>query len=203
MKRAPGRLRIIAGTHRRRLIAFNAGAGVRPTPDRVRQTVFDWISPLIEGARCLDLFAGSGALGFEALSRGAAHVTLVETVTASYQQLSAAAEALELTSCCRVVHRDAFAFLGDTDEQFDVVFVDPPFGSGLLVPAVQALRSHLRPVHRVYVEWVGGQAPALASEWSWLREKRAGQVSYGLVSYVGGEGPDAHGTPPPPGPRSD
>src|SRR6185437_14801598 len=100
MKRAPGRLRIIGGTHRRRLIAFDAQTGVRPTPDRVRQTVFDWISPLIEGARCLDLFAGSGALGFEALSRGAAQVTLVETSTTSYQRLRAAADELALAPRC-------------------------------------------------------------------------------------------------------
>jgi 16S rRNA (guanine966-N2)-methyltransferase len=203
MKRALGRLRIIGGTHRRRLIAFDAATGVRPTPDRVRQTVFDWLSPLIEGARCLDLFAGSGALGFEALSRGAAKVTLVETATASYHRLCAAAEELSLGARCQVVHRDAFAYLGDSDDEFDIAFIDPPFDSDLLVPAVDALRSRLRPLNRIYVEWAGAQAPALPVGVSWLREKRAGQVSYGLVSYVGGEGPGSEETSSPSTPRSD
>ncbi len=79
MKRRLGTLRIIGGEHRSRHVEFDAGAGVRPTPDRVRQTVFDWLAPMIQGAHCLDLFAGSGALGLEALSRGAARATLVET----------------------------------------------------------------------------------------------------------------------------
>ena len=90
--RPPGRLRIIGGQWRSRLVDFDADEGVRPTPDRVRQTLFDWLSPLIEGARCLDLFAGSGALGLEALSRGAAEVTFVEQGAAQAAAIRAAAE---------------------------------------------------------------------------------------------------------------
>ena len=186
MKRPPGKLRIIGGDWRSRLVEFEAAAGVRPTPDRVRQTLFDWLAPTIVGARCLDLFAGSGALGLEALSRGAGHVTFVESGTQQAAMIRAALETLEASTRADVRQDDARSFLRRAPAaRFEVVFLDPPFDSGLLEPALAALPPHLAPGAQVYVEWLAKSPLALPAGYALAREKRAGQVSYGLATHAG------------------
>jgi 16S rRNA (guanine966-N2)-methyltransferase len=188
VKRPPGKLRIIGGEFRSRLIEFDAAAGVRPTPDRVRQTLFDWLTPMIEGARCVDLFAGSGAIGLEALSRGAAHVTFVETGARQAALITAALATLGATARATVMRVDAIGFLASTRAAFDIAFVDPPFDSGLLPRALDALPRALKRDPRIYVEWHGAGAPAWPAGYAVLREKKAGQVSYALSTYSGQPG---------------
>jgi 16S rRNA (guanine966-N2)-methyltransferase len=178
-----GRLRVIGGEWRSRLIEFDAADGVRPTPDRVRQTLFDWLSPIIAGAACVDLFAGSGALGFEALSRGAATACFVETGLAQTQAMHAAAAKLGATSRVEIVNRDALAWLRNTRAQFDIAFVDPPYAAGLWQPVLLALQPVLKSNNRVYVEWPKAVTPLWPSGWRVLKEKTAGQVSYALATY--------------------
>lgn len=183
MNRAKGQLRIIGGEWRSRRIDFDGDAGVRPTPDRVRQTLFDWLAPLIDGARVLDLFAGSGALGLEALSRGAARVDFVEAGGRQADAIDAALTRLDARGRASVVRSDALEFLRRCGLRYDVVFLDPPYDAGLLEPALALLPRVLSPVNRVYLEWRKGQPPVLPAGYAGLKEKAAGQVSYGLVTH--------------------
>jgi 16S rRNA (guanine966-N2)-methyltransferase len=179
-------LRIIAGEWRGRRLRFPDVPAIRPTPDRVRETLFNWLGARVQGRNSLDLFAGSGALGLEALSRGAASVEFIE-------QDRAATEALErvLTDWgareARVVRTEALSFLAGTARPFDLVFLDPPFDAGLLVPAAQRLerRGWLAPHALVYVESAGDAGlPELPAEWQLLRTKRAGEVGYHLYERI-------------------
>jgi 16S rRNA (guanine966-N2)-methyltransferase len=187
MKRVLGQLRIIGGEWRSRVIGFDADpkTGLRATPDRVRQTLFDWLSSLIAGAECLDLFAGSGALGLEALSRGAAHCTFVDVGASQARDIRNALHLLKAPDRAEVVTGDALAFLrkaAASGQCFDMVFLDPPFGSDLLAQALPLLAGRLKPANRVYLEW-HGEKPVLPAGFVWLKEKQAGQVSYGLVTH--------------------
>ena len=196
MKRPSGKLRIIGGEFRSRLVEFDPRAGVRPTPDRVRQILFDWLAPMIAGARCLDLFAGSGALGLEALSRGAAHVTFVETGAAQAAAIRAALEKLGAAGRAEVLQQDALATIAamgrshgssshssNSHSSYDIAFVDPPFDSGLLAPALAALPRVLAPGARVYAESHRAEALPWPPGYAVLRDKKAGQVSYALATY--------------------
>lgn len=180
-------LRIIGGRHRGRRLRFPADVEIRPTPDRVRETLFNWLRDRVVGARVLDLFAGSGALGLEALSRGAASVTFIEqdrraasaieTLTAEWQESAAA-----------VVCADALGWLAGpyaTKAAFDIVFLDPPFDTPLLRQAVIALATPglLAADARVYIERrARDQLPELPPGWQNLREGRAGEVGYHLFA---------------------
>lgn len=178
-------VRIIAGRWRGRRIAFPDSAGLRPTPDRVRETVFNWLQPVLSGARCLDLFAGSGALGFEALSRGASEAVLVEREPRICAQLEATATALEAATA-RIVRSDATEWLASAPAQpFDVVFLDPPYASGDVLEKVCRVldtRGWLGRDARVYLE-TPADAPLtfLPAAWVVARTKRAGQVGYHLA----------------------
>jgi 16S rRNA (guanine966-N2)-methyltransferase len=189
-RRALGTLRIIGGQWRSRLIGFDAAAGVRPTPDRVRQTLFDWLAPLVDGASALDLFAGSGALGFEALSRGAAHASFVEHGPRQAAAIREAAASLGAGDRAEIAQADALAWLRSSGRRFDLVFLDPPYGAGLLEPVLAALPRLLKPVHRIYLEWPAGKPPALPPGYEVLKEKSAGQVSYGLAIHSAGTASD-------------
>lgn len=174
--------RIIAGQWRGRRLAFQADAGVRPTPDRVRETLFNWLQPVITGARCLDLFAGSGALGLEALSRGAAAVTFVERSPEVAEGIRS--QLAKLGAVAPVNALDAFAFLSRNTDTFDIVFLDPPFGKALAPRACRELLASgaLRPDARVYIEAAPDEIEgAVPDGWRMVRQSRAGQVAFGLA----------------------
>jgi 16S rRNA (guanine966-N2)-methyltransferase len=180
-----GRVRIIGGAWRSRILSFPALPGLRPTPDRVRETVFNWLGQDLTGKRCLDLFAGSGALGFEALSRGAAEVVLVEHSRAAASALRENAARLGARGF-RAVVGDALHFLSDPGAGcFDVVFVDPPYGSGLVGAVLPRLRCVLAPGAAVYVE--SDQLLEADRPWHARRRGRAGAVHYQLLE-IGDEG---------------
>ena len=177
-------VRIIGGAWRSRRIAFPDHEGLRPSADRVRETLFNWLGQDLSGKRCLDLFAGSGALGFEALSRGAAAVVMVEKsrkVCAALRRNAELLGAKNLQLHCADALEFATAAAADADARFDVVFLDPPFGSTLLAQALPLLAPLLRPEARVYVESAAVFAPN--EGWRVLRQGRAGQVHYTLVTY--------------------
>lgn len=183
-RKLPGRVRIIGGEWRGRLLPVPATAGLRPSPDRVRETLFNWLMPWLPGARCLDLFAGTGVLGFEAISRGAAAVTLVECDGAAVQQLRDSVARLQ-TDRVRVVHHDAQAWLGgQRPEAHDVVFLDPPYASGALAPALAALaHGWVAPAGMIYLEaGVALAADELPAGWRIFREGRTRAVYYALLA---------------------
>jgi 16S rRNA (guanine966-N2)-methyltransferase len=171
------RVRIIAGKWRSRIVRFPAAAQLRPTPDRVRETLFNWLGQRLDGLSCLDLFAGSGALGFEALSRGARRVVMVENDRKVAAALRESARELDADDC-EVVDADALAWLPRSEERFDIAFVDPPYASNLAQAALAALPPRLVHGARVYAE--SSQPLALAPPWRVLREDRAGAVRYAL-----------------------
>jgi len=178
-------LRIIGGTWRGRTWRFPKG-DIRPTPDRVRETLFNWLAPGIAGARCLDLFAGSGALGLEALSRGAARVVFVEQALAAARELR---RTLNLwggpqTEAAHIHTGEAGGYLAGTPELFDVVFLDPPFAGELLGQAAARLESGdwLAPGALIYAECPAREGlPPLPTGWLVSKAGRAGEVGYHLL----------------------
>jgi 16S rRNA (guanine966-N2)-methyltransferase len=182
------RVRIIAGSHRSRLISFADRPGLRPTGDRIRETLFNWLQLDVAGARCLDLFAGSGILGLEALSRGAIWVDFVDADRQVCQDIDSNLKLLGIRSAS-VICSDALGWLGSNacSEPYDVIFLDPPFGSGLLENVLNALRSKecLSDHGKIYVECDRRQEAGLLksialANWHQLRLKRAGEVSFML-----------------------
>ena len=175
------RLRIIGGRWRGSRIEFPPLAAIRPSPDRVRETLFNWLQQPIVGARGLDLFAGSGALGLEALSRGAAHVTFVDREPQIGRHLSQTLERLGSHEATVVVE-DAQRFLSRSPQVFDIVFLDPPFDSGVLELVGSRLQGWLAPGAYLYVECPAERSLAmLPAHWAVQRTKRAGQVGYHLL----------------------
>lgn len=175
-------LRIIAGRWRGRKLSFAPAVGVRPTPDRVRETLFNWLSPVIRGARCLDLYAGSGALGIEAASRGAASAVLVDSDPRVVAKLR---EQLQLLDAARVevVQSSVESWLAAAAVPFDIVFLDPPFRRNLLPACISALESGgwLAADAHVYIEAETSLELDLPESWEMYRSKRAGQVGYHLA----------------------
>jgi len=184
-----GQIRIIAGRWKRRKLAFPQSPSLRPTPDRVRETLFNWLAPDLPGARCLDLFAGSGGLGFEAASRGAARVVMVERDSRSAAALRRQRELLGATET-EVVAGDALSWLERPPAtRFDVVFIDPPYRLNLHAAVCRLLeeRGWLRAGARIYLETGRRESrPAVPESWSFVHEKRAGVVRYYLVLRAGG-----------------
>jgi len=179
-------LRIIGGSWRGRKLRFPAGAAIRPTPDRVRETLFNWLGAATRGARCLDLFAGSGALGLEALSRGAAHATFVEVNEAAARALRARLVEWQASNA-RVERADALRYLTRAAQPYDIVFLDPPFASLLLARAAALLeeRHWLSDGARIYVECAARQGlPPVPQSWQLLRAKQAGEVGYHLFAHA-------------------
>jgi 16S rRNA (guanine966-N2)-methyltransferase len=177
------RLRIIGGKWRSRRLNIPALDNLRPTPDRVRETLFNWLAPAIDGAHCLDLFAGSGALGIEALSRGAARAVFVERHPIAVRYLRENLNLLGI-GAPQVEQADAMAWLRGSPRAFDVVFLDPPFRKKLIAPVCRALEQGgwLTPAARIYLETERGlEAPGLPETWEIVREKTAGEVMYRLV----------------------
>ncbi len=184
-----GKLRVIGGRWRSRVVEFEASddQGLRATPDRVRQTLFDWLAPLIAGSVCLDLFAGSGALGIEALSRGAGPVTFVDAGAKQVEQIRMALQKLGAEPS-EIRRMDGVTFLRQATQNWDVVFLDPPFASTLLPQVLELLTPRLKANNRIFIEWPAGTTPALPPGWQWLREKQAGGVSFGLATYTADQG---------------
>lgn len=172
-------MRIIGGQWRSRRLAVPPVPGLRPTADRVRETLFNWLGQDLTGRSCLDLFAGSGALGFEAASRGAAPVVMVERDAAAFHALTANARAL---GAARVELRreDGLQFLARDSRCFDVVFLDPPYASGDLPRALDQLAGRVAPGGRVYAESARDVEPG--SRWQIVRSGRAGQAHYALLA---------------------
>lgn len=195
--RAAQELRIIGGAWRGRRWRFPANPALRPTPDRVRETLFNWLAPALPGAHCLDLFAGSGALGLEALSRGVAHVLFVEHDAASAAALRTllAAWPAPLYGAtapdpdrAQVLQSDALRFIGHARAAdmpaFDIVFLDPPFADGVAGRCLADLArgDWLAEGARIYVEAPAREGPpALPPGWQWLRSRTAGEVGYHLA----------------------
>jgi 16S rRNA (guanine966-N2)-methyltransferase len=177
----PGKLRIVAGSLRGSKLAVPDRAGLRPTSDRVRETLFNWLAPVIDGARCLDLFAGTGALGIEALSRGAGSCTFVESDRTLARLIEENLARLKVANA-RVTADDAEAMLGGTAQPFDIVFLDPPFGAELWNESARRLESGgwLSADARIYVESPAEAELALPPTWMLHREGRAGGVRYAL-----------------------
>jgi len=181
-KASNNRIRIIGGEWRSRQLPFIEVPGLRPTPDRVRETLFNWLQGKIAGARCLDLFSGSGAIGFEALSRYAGDVVMVEKHARVSQQLQENLELLEAgnKSSALIVNKDAISYLDQTAQSFDLIFLDPPYRKGLLpnvldiIVASQLLRAggliYLEHEAEEHFEW---------SNWGLavLKQSKAGQVN--------------------------
>lgn len=185
----PGQIRIIGGRFRSRRLSVPTAEGLRPTPDRVRETLFNWLAPRIEGARCLDLFAGTGALCLEALSRGAARVVMVERSPAVAEQLRQNVSRLGAEGA-EVRCADALAFLAGRPEAFDIVFLDPPFATAetlIAQCATRLVRGWLKPDALVYIE-----APRALKElplpcgWRLTKTRAAGQVCYHLAAAPAG-----------------
>ncbi len=178
-----GRLRIVGGRFRGRRLPIPDQPGLRPTPDRVRESLFNWLAPLLPGSRCLDLFAGSGALGLEAASRGAGEVVLVEHSEPVASQLRSNVLALGAEGIL-VVRAEALTWLGKDPSPFHVVFLDPPYAAGLLGPACERLAhaGWLAPAARIYLETDARSGfPVLPPDWTLVRERTAGQVRFGLA----------------------
>ncbi len=190
--RAERQLRIIAGQWRGRRWRFPPGA-LRPTPDRVRETLFNWLQGRTPGARCLDLYAGSGALGLEALSRGAASATFIEqerSVAQALERLLADWQAEGARVLCDTARR-YLKGPATPAHGFDLVFLDPPFDSAELatVPSLLA-RGWLAPGARIYIEHARAKPlPQLPADWRELRAGHAGEVGYHLFAPAGGAPP--------------
>lgn len=184
-------VRIIGGTWRGRRVEFPDLPGLRPTPDRVRETLFNWLQHDLIGARCLDLFAGSGALGLEALSRGAAEVVFVETAPAAAHALRAQLQRLGGAGRANVLDLGAARYLRVRGEPFDIAFLDPPFGQDVLTECVAQLAAGhwIRPGGLAYLECerVAG-VPELPAGWELLKTRAAGEVGYHLVKAPTGAG---------------
>jgi 16S rRNA (guanine966-N2)-methyltransferase len=177
-------VRIIGGYWRGRRISFPDVPGLRPTPDRVRETLFNWLQHDVAGARCLDLFAGSGALGLEALSRGAQELVFVEQSVAASRALQEQLVRLGGERRGQVVEMGAARYLRGAPAPFDIVFLDPPFGRDALAQYIPLLDSGhwLKPGSWVYLEdEKASGAPVLPAHWELLKSKSAGEVGYYLA----------------------
>ncbi len=163
---------------RSRVVTFPDAPGLRPTPDRVRETLFNWLGQTLHGRSCLDLFAGSGALGFEAASRGAAQVTLVERNPAVFRALQSNLKSFELSNV--FAHpQDGLEFARRVTQRYDVIFLDPPFASDYLPRLFEILPARVNPEGVVYVE--SGAPVEIPAPWKVLKAGRAGQVYYQLI----------------------
>lgn len=185
-----GRLRIVAGNWRSRLLDIADVEGLRPTSERIRETLFNWLTPQIPGARCLDLYAGTGALGLEALSRGAASVVFVEQSPLAEKQLASNVSLLD-ASGATVLRQNALDYLaGGRAERFDIVFLDPPFAADLLEETCRLIdqKQLLAEGAVVYLEQDRSKSkPELPGSWQVLKDKTAGNVRY-MLAQAGEDG---------------
>ncbi|KTD50381.1 putative methylase [Legionella quinlivanii] len=177
-------VRIIGGHFRGKKISFPDVEGLRPTPDRVKETLFNWLMNSLHGKRCLDAFAGSGSLGFEALSRGAAHVVFVESAKPVFEQLRKTADSISANGI-EIIHDDTRHYLKHCKEAFDLIFLDPPFASRLQEECIDIIAKNriLAPGGLLYVE---SPEPLNLNNTQWvvLKNKQAGQVIFSLYERL-------------------
>ena len=185
-----GRVRITGGAWRSRVLRFPAVQDLRPTSDRVRETLFNWLGQDLTGKTCLDLFAGSGALGFEALSRNAERVVMVESVAAVRASLSHNAASLGTWARLKITAGDALQFLRTCEDRFDVIFCDPPFREDWFARLWPLLEKVLSESGVVYAEC--GQTMELPPGWQSLKAGKAGQVAYQLLGRQSLQQSEAH-----------
>ncbi len=181
-----GTLKIIGGHWRSRQIDVVDAEGLRPTPNRVRETLFNWLQTDIFNSHCLDLFAGSGALSFEAASRGAKTVIQIENNAAACDVLKINTEKLAATQI-ETIRMDALTFLAKSaTTPFDIVFIDPPFGEDLVVKSVALLEKNnwLSPYAKIYIETETALTLELPERWQLLKSKTAGEVAYRLFQFL-------------------
>ncbi len=171
-------VRINAGVWRSRLLKFPDVEGLRPTPERVRITVFNWLGQDMTGKHCLDLFAGTGAFGFEALSRNSKSVTMVENSRQAYNAILQNQTMLKAENC-QILNQDALLFLGSNTQKFDVIFCDPPYNKDWLTKLLPILNQHLSADGMLYVE----AEFAIQSDATWhvKKQDKAGNVYYHLL----------------------
>ncbi len=183
--KAPQRIRIVAGSLRGSKIDVVDVPDLRPTPDRVRETLFNWLAPVIVGMRCLDLYAGTGALGIEAISRGAMSCTFVERDPRAATMLTATLARLKVENGT-VAQRDAIAWLNDAEGPFDLVFVDPPFANDAWTTISEKLETcgALADSAWIYLESPANATPAVPSMWRLHREGRSGDVRHALYQRL-------------------
>lgn len=184
-KGASGSIRIIAGKHRGRKLPVLISDGLRPTTDRVKETLFNWLMPYIHDSNCLDCFAGAGSLGFEALSRGAAQVALIELNSAAAKQLQMNKKLLNADNVI-ITHTNSLDFLkSSAKQQYDIVFIDPPFREDLVTQTAELLnKGWLTNQALIYVEMEAQSNQQLPNNWQLLKEKVAGQVAYRLFQHT-------------------
>ncbi|MBU1926638.1 MAG: 16S rRNA (guanine(966)-N(2))-methyltransferase RsmD [Gammaproteobacteria bacterium] len=177
-------LRIVAGQWRGRKIQFIDAEGLRPTPNRVKETLFNWVAPMIQEATILDIFAGSGSLGFESLSRGAKKVIFVEINPKAIKQLKSNCELLRCQDRIELLHMRAEDYLEKTQETFDLIFLDPPYHHHLIEPCAEIIsrRKLLNPGGYLYIESEYAiETEKLPGQWEIKKQKKAGQVHYQLL----------------------
>ncbi len=172
-------LRIIGGRYRRRVLRFHDSEGLRPTPDRVRETLFNWLGQALDGEHCLDLFAGSGALGFEAASRGAARVVMIEAAAKVLAALNESAKMLGNPPEVEIMRADALQYLSSTKSKFDLVFLDPPFKKGWIGCLEPLLSGVANEDAAIYIE-AEHEIEALG-DWRTVRHGKAGEVHCQLM----------------------
>lgn len=180
-------IRIIGGKWRSRLLNFPVSEGLRPTGNRIRETLFNWLAPYIEGARCLDVFAGSGALSFEALSRGAECCFALENNAQAVTQLRVNQSALEADNLTLLrVDSEAFLNASNTERPFNIIFLDPPFASDFYGPVSQSLaqKGWLSDGALIYTESPVLEQLKLPTSWQLQKQKTAGEVKYCLYQHV-------------------
>ncbi len=186
-----GKIRIIGGRWRGTRLSVLVSPGLRPSSDRARETLFNWLMPVLPGARVVDVFAGTGALGLEAVSRGAASAVLVERDATLAQALRETVARLSAQESVQVVQSDAPGWLArQPAASFDLAFVDPPFSADLWQATLDVLLPTLAPSAWVYVESPHEQAPALPPQWGLHREGRTREVRFALYRAPGRRGAD-------------
>ncbi len=187
MRKQHNTVKINAGLWRSRILKFPTIEGLRPTPERVRQTVFNWLGQDLTGQTCLDLFAGTGVMGFEALSRNAKAVTMTELAKPAYQALLQNQKALNAVNT-EILQTDAMHYLDNTSERFDLIFCDPPFNQGWIERLLPQLPALLANEGIVYVEAEFALDQAVISHfdetWQILKQKKAGNVHYHLLQLL-------------------
>lgn len=181
MSKHQNTVRINAGVWRSRLLKFPDAAGLRPTPERVRQTVFNWLGQDLTGKVCLDLFAGTGVMGFEALSRNAKHVTMVEYAKPVAIMLKQNQGLLKAENC-EILNTDAMQFLASSDQAFDLIFCDPPYQKQWMEKLLPIMGAHLSEHGILYAE---AEYPLQTNEqWEVVKHGKAGNVYYHLLKCV-------------------